>query len=199
MEREKSRGILQIAIEPGMAFVLIIVLPNQIRGFSSLVNFTLYSALGEGDMNFNAEQAACLSGCSQRQLRYWKDTGIIQPVMIAIDNGGTRIDRYDFRNLVELRTIVGMLQRGITLQKIRKTLAYLRENTDYSRPLAECKLVTDGYTIFEICDNPESILDTLRRGQVALCIALDGIVEDLSERLVEMERDRVTFLDILMA
>lgn len=145
-------------------------------------------------MNFNAEQAACLSGCSPRQLHYWKDTGLVQPASVERDEGGDMTDRYDFRNLVELRTIAGMLQRGISLQKVRKTLSYLREHTDYSRPLAECKLVTDGSTIFEICDDPASILDTLRRGQVALCIALDGIVEDLSARLFELHRDREDFL-----
>ena len=150
-------------------------------------------------MTFNAEQAACLSGCSQRQLRYWKDTGLIQPAQVEIDDNGLRKDRYDFGNLVELRTIIGMLQRGVSLQKIRKTLSYLRENTDYSRPLAECKLVTDGSTIFEICESPDSILDTLRRGQVALCIALDGIAEELSTRLLEIGQDREVFLEKLMA
>lgn len=146
-------------------------------------------------MTFNAEQAAILCGCSRRQLRYWRDTGLIQSA------GGSEEgdDRYDFRNLVELRTITGMLQRGVSLQKVRKTLAYLRDHADCSRPLSECKLVTDGSTIFEICDSADSILDTLRRGQVALCIALDGITEDLSSRLHQLVRDREDFLDRLMA
>ncbi len=150
-------------------------------------------------MDFNAEQAACISGCSQRQLRYWKETGLIKPARCYRDLSGSLRERYDFGNLVELRTIIGMLQKGVSLQKIRKTLAYLRENTDYSRPLAQCKLVTDGSTIFEICESDASILDTLKRGQVALCIALDGICEDLSTRLVEISRDRETFVESLMA
>jgi len=132
-------------------------------------------------------------------LRYWRDTGLIQPA--GLENGaeGAPEERYDFGNLVELRTIIGMLARGVSLQKIRKTLAYLREHTDYSRPLAQCKLVTDGSTIFEICESDASILDTLRRGQVALCIALDGISEDLSARLLEINRDREDFVANLMA
>ncbi len=150
-------------------------------------------------MTFNAEQAACLSGCTCRQLRYWRKTGLVQPAVVEFTPGGAKRDRYDFRNLVELRTIVTMLQRGISLQKIRKTLQYLREHTDYSRPLAECKLVTDGSTIFEVCESPSSILDTLRRGQVAFCIAVDGICEELSSRLLEMTRDREEFLCRLKA
>lgn len=150
-------------------------------------------------MTFNAEQAACLSGCTRRQLRYWKNTGLVQPAEMEFTTGGARRDRYDFRNLVELRTIVAMLQRGISLQKIRRTLHYLREHTDFSRPLAECKLVTDGSTIFEICQSADSILDTLRRGQVAFCIAVDGITEEISSRLLEMTRDREEFLGRLMA
>ncbi|MDY6795401.1 MAG: MerR family transcriptional regulator [Actinomycetota bacterium] len=150
-------------------------------------------------MNFNTEQAACISGCTSRQIRYWKDTGLIQPIKEDTSENGVVRSWYDFRNLVELRTVYGMLQRGVSLQKIRKTLLYLRENTDYSHPLAECKLVTDGSTIFEICDDPASILDTLRRGQVALCIALDGIIEELSARLVELERDRDDFIKTLTA
>jgi DNA-binding transcriptional MerR regulator len=149
-------------------------------------------------MTFNAEQAACLCGCSQRQLRYWRDTGLIQPARQEPGEHGMLKERYDFGNLVELRTIAGMLHRGISLQKIRKTLAYLREHTDYSRPLAQCKLVTDGSTIFEICESDASILDTLRRGQVALCIALDGICEELSARLLELDRDRQVFVENLM-
>ena len=150
-------------------------------------------------MNYNAEQAASLSGCTRRQLQYWKETGLVQPAEVEYTPEGAARERYDFRNLVELRTIVAMLQRGISLQKVRKTLHYLREHTDFTRPLAECKLVTDGSTIFEVCESAASILDTLRRGQVAFCIAVDGISEELSSRLLEMARDREDFLCRLKA
>jgi len=147
-------------------------------------------------MTYNAEQAACICGCTPRQLRYWKDTGLIQPA-IPGSKEGVGGERYDFRNLVELRTIVRMLNEGISLQKIRKTLSFLRNNCDFSSPLAQCKLVTDGSTVFEICDNPKSILDTLRGGQTVLCIALDGIREELSNRLVELDKEKELFLHLL--
>jgi len=151
----------------------------------------------EGDMIFSAEQAACISGCSLRQLRYWRDTGLIEPAFPPEKHGGR--EGYDFRNLVELRTVVGMLNRGISLQKIRRTLEFLRRREEGSRPLAECKLITDGSTIFEICDRPQQVLDTLRKGQIAFCIALDGIVEELEDRLVEFKRDRAEFMRRLLA
>ncbi|MGQ9474759.1 MAG: MerR family transcriptional regulator [Actinomycetota bacterium] len=148
-------------------------------------------------MIFNAEQAACLCGCTLRQLRYWRDTGLIEPAV----RGGPENPRegYDFRNLVELRTITGMLKQGISLQKIRKTMDFLRTHTDRERPLSECKLVTDGSTIFEICDHPQQLLDTLRKGQVAFCIALDNIVQELQYRLVELRRERKEFMQRLLA
>jgi DNA-binding transcriptional MerR regulator len=148
---------------------------------------------------YNAELAACISGCSPRQIRYWRDTGIIQPAKVEIGESGKRNDLYDFRNLVELKTLVGMLRGGISLQKIRKTLAYLRRNTDRPNPLYGCKLITDGSTIFEICEKDQTILDTLRDGQSVFCIALDGIVEELSSRIIELDGERARFLSILTA
>lgn len=148
-------------------------------------------------MIFSAEQAACISGCTLRQLRYWRDTGLIEPAMPP-GKEGTR-EGYDFRNLVELRTIMGMLKRGISLQKIRRTLDFLRQRAECSRPLSECKLITDGSTIFEICERPQQILDTLRKGQIAFCIALDGIVEELEHRLLEIKKDRAEFMRRLLA
>lgn len=148
-------------------------------------------------MIFSAEQAACISGCTLRQLRYWRDTGLIEPAVPPEKNGGR--EGYDFRNLVELRTVIGMLKRGISLQKIRKTLGFLRQKSKITRPLSECKLITDGSTIFEICDGPQQLLDTLRRGQIAFCIALDGIAEELESRLVEFSRDRAEFMRRLLA
>jgi DNA-binding transcriptional MerR regulator len=148
---------------------------------------------------YNGELAACLSGCSARQLRYWRDTGMIQPFRVELSENGRRQDLYDFRNLVELKTIVRMLQNGISLQKIRKTLSYVRGHTNRMSTLSDCKLVTDGSTIFEICEKGETILDTLRDGQSVFCIALDGIAEELSERIIELNDERSDFLNNLMA
>ena len=39
----------------------------------------------------------------------------------------------------------------------------------------------------------------LRRGQIALCIALDNIVEELSNRLVQLDQEREGFLKTLLA
>ena len=44
-------------------------------------------------MTFNAEQAACLCGCSQRQLRYWRDTGLIQPAHLEPGEHGMQLPK----------------------------------------------------------------------------------------------------------
>ncbi len=149
-------------------------------------------------MHFTPEQAASLAGCTMGQLRYWVRTGLVTPA--GLEKKGKRDrERFDFRNLVELRTIVTMLKGGVTLQKIRKTIEYLQKEAGTSRPLSQCKLVTDGNTIFEVTEDPGQLLDTLKKGQFAFCIALDLIEEELRERLDDYLRDRETFIRRLLA
>lgn len=149
-------------------------------------------------MLFTAEQAASLSGCTLRQLRYWVRTELISPAHTERKGGRAR-EYFDFRNLVELRTICAMLRGGVTLQKIRKTIEYLREAAGTEHPLSQCKLVTDGNTIFEVTEDPGKLLDTLRKGQFAFCIALDLIEDELRERVRGFLRDREVFIRKLLA
>lgn len=149
-------------------------------------------------MLFTPEQAASLAGCSLRQLRYWSKTGLITPAHLE-KKGGRDRECFDFRNLVELRTIVAMLRGGVTLQKIRKTIEYLKREAGASHPLSQCKLVTDGNTIFEVTEDPGKLLDTLKKGQFAFCVALDLIEEEIRERLDDFLRDREVFIKRFLA
>lgn len=63
---------------------------------------------------------------SPRRLRYWKKTRLVgrPPAEPAAEPGEMG---YGFRDLVALRTIVSMIERGIPLQRIRRDLDVLRE------------------------------------------------------------------------
>lgn len=146
-------------------------------------------------MEFDLDKAVCLTGCSASQLRYWVRTGLIQ--LASPPERGGRLS-FTFRDLVGLRAIKRMLDVGISLQKVRKTLEYLRENLRTERPLSECRLVTDGSTIFRICEDSGQLIDTLRQGQLVIALALGDIAEEISCRIQEIERDRHAFITMLL-
>ncbi len=146
-------------------------------------------------MAFTTDQVMSLCGCTRKQLRYWRETGLVVP------SGRVAADArplYSFRDLVELKTIKRMLEEGISLQKIRKTLDYIYGAASIERPLSECKLITDGSTIFQICGNDGELIDTLKRGQFSFCIALDSISHELNARVQELATDRELFIEDLL-
>ncbi len=146
-------------------------------------------------MGFTIDQAISLCGCTKKQLRYWRETGLVKPSRGLAEN--TR-PLYSFQDLVELKTIKRMLEEGISLQKIRKTLHYVLTASNIERPLSECKLITDGSTIFQICGDDGELIDTLKRGQFSFCIALDSISRELDARVRELASDREIFIRSLL-
>lgn len=146
-------------------------------------------------MAFTSDQVMSLCGCTRKQLRYWRETGLVVPSGRAAENSRPL---YSFQDLVELKTIKRMLEEGISLQKIRKTLDYIYGAAKVERPLSECKLITDGSTIFQICGSDGELIDTLKRGQFSFCIALDSISHELDARVRELASDRELFIEDLL-
>lgn len=150
---------------------------------------------GRVNLGFSLDQTVCLTGCTRSQVRYWSSTGLIDPEFSESDRN-TRL--FSFRQLVELRAVKRMLEAGISLQKVRRTLEYLRSNLQVERPLSECRLVTDGSTIFRICEDTGQLIDTLRQGQLVFALALGEIAEELDCRIQDLEQDRKVFISCLL-
>ncbi len=146
-------------------------------------------------MAFTIDQVISLCGCTKTQLRYWRETGLVEP---SGGSGENNRPLYSFRDLVELKTIKRMLEEGISLQKIRKTLDYVCSTADVERPLSQCKLITDGSSIFQMCGNDGEMVDTLKKGQFSFCIALDHISLELDTRVRELATDRELFIKVLL-
>ncbi len=150
-------------------------------------------------MRYNLDQAACLTGCTRRQLRYWVDTGLVDVSGVETPASGNGATTFSFRNLVELRTVRGMLENGISLQKVRRTLDYLTGSLGLDRPLSECRLVTDGSSIFKLCSDSGELIDTLKEGQFVFAIALGDLAAEIEGLCGELERDRQAFISRLLA
>lgn len=77
--------------------------------------------------------AARICGVSRRRLRYWERTALLEPLDTSF--GAGEQTAFDFRRLVSVRTILGLIERGVPLQRIRSSLAAVRERIPECEPL----------------------------------------------------------------
>lgn len=141
-------------------------------------------------MSFNTKTVVKLTGLTLRQTDYWDRTHFIKPSVKEASGYGTgRL--YSFEDIVQLKVAKTLIDKGVSLQKIRKAITYLKKNfPNVKKPLAEMKFLTDGDTIFVIADKKEKILDTLKRGQMVFALALGELIEELKGEVEKISRDR---------
>lgn len=75
--------------------------------------------------------AARICGVSRRRLRYWERTALVQASLEA-DSEPT----FGFRDLVSVRSIVGLLERGVPLRRIRRNVEAVRQRIPDLEPLS---------------------------------------------------------------
>jgi predicted RNase H-like HicB family nuclease len=143
-----------------------------------------------GAVNFNSKTVSKVTGLSFRQIDYWDRTHFIKPsVSEAAGHGSVRL--YSFNDLVQMKVAKTLLDKGISLQQIRKAITYLKKNMpEIERPLAELRFLTDGESIFVLTKDKKVIIDTLKSGQLVFSIGLGGIMEDLKGEIVALQKER---------
>ncbi|HYI45973.1 MAG TPA: MerR family transcriptional regulator [Actinomycetota bacterium] len=146
---------------------------------------------------FTADQATRFTGCTPHQLRYWDRINLVKPSVQAT-GGRPGVRRlYSFRDLVALKVIRSLLEGGMSLQRVRRAIEYLRKKAGLDEHLSEVKLVTDGHSIFKIARTDGEILDALREGQMAFFLALDDIARSIDGKVAEYLYDREEFIAAL--
>jgi len=130
-------------------------------------------------MNFNTKTVSKIIGVTKRQLDYWDKHHFIKPsVQEATGYGSSRI--YSYNDLIRLRLAKTLLDKGISLQKIRKAVSYLKKHMpDIENPLSDLKFLTDGETIFVLTKDSKEIIDTLQNGQLVFSVSLGAIIDSL--------------------
>jgi predicted RNase H-like HicB family nuclease len=141
-------------------------------------------------MNFNTKTVSKIAGLSNRQIDYWDRSHFVKPsISEASGYGSVRI--YSFNDLIQMKVAKTLLDKGISLQKIRKAITYLKKNMpEVEKPLAEIRFLTDGETIFVLTKDKKEIIDTLKSGQLVFAIALGEIVEDLKGEIAALHKAR---------
>jgi DNA-binding transcriptional MerR regulator len=146
---------------------------------------------------FTADQTMRFTGCTAHQLRYWDRIGLVRP---GVQGTGGRpgVRRlYSFRDLVSLRVIKSLLDGGMSLQRVRKAIEFLRKRAEHDEHLSELKLVTDGQSVFKVARNDGEILDALKEGQMAFFLAIDDIARTVDSKVSSYLYDREEFVSAL--
>jgi len=141
-------------------------------------------------MNYNTETVAKVTGLSRRQVDYWDGIHFIKP-SVADARGKGSVRLYSFEDLVQLKVAKALRENGISLQRIRKAIQYLKKNMpEVSKPLAEMRFLTDGDSIFVITKDTKKIIDTLRNGQIVISIALANLINELRGKVYAIQKDK---------
>lgn len=141
-------------------------------------------------MSLNTKTVCKLTGLTQRQADYWDRINFIKPsIKEASGYGSVRL--YSFTDLVQLKVAKTLIDQGVSLQKIKKGIAYLKDNfPDVKKPLSEMRLVTDGKTVFVLTRDKKTLLDTLSKGQLVMTIAVGRIIEELRGEVEKISKER---------
>lgn len=141
-------------------------------------------------MNFNTKAVSKITGLSPRRVDYWDRTHFIKP-SISEASGYGSVRLYSFTDLVQLKVAKTLMDKGVSLQKIRKALNFLKKNMpEIKKPLSELKFLTDGETIFTITKDKKAIIDTLKEGQLVFSIALGEIIERLEGEVSTLKKEK---------
>lgn len=141
-------------------------------------------------MDFNTNMVCKLTALTKRQIDYWDRIHFIKPSTREASGYGS-IRLYSFTDLVQLKVAATLKDKGLSVQKIRKSINYLKKTfPEVKRPLAEMKLITDGESVFVLTEKKQVILDTLSKGQIVMSIAIGEIIEELRGEVEKISRER---------
>lgn len=145
---------------------------------------------------------ARICGVSRRRLRTWERTGLVAP---SLDDDAQTA--FDFSGLVTVRTIVGLLEGGVPLQRIRSSVEAMRERIPEFEPLPAMRawgaggrvvvrhegvlMQPDGQLVLEL--SPDAGVESLASG--GRDERLRRVALEWFERGCELDGDKATYAD----
>ena len=141
---------------------------------------------------FNSRQASEVVGVTRRKIVHWDKQGLVKPSICPAQGRGSR-RLFSYVDLLALKTVQALRDEGLSLQKIRKCVRYLRKHLpDVSQPLTCCALIAAGETIY-LVEDKKTLLDTVRnQGQRAfLQISIAALDRELRQKVLQMTSTRV--------
>jgi len=135
---------------------------------------------------FTSKEAAQITGCTLRQIQYWREKGIVVPVIS--DTGTGRSIYYSRSNLVELAAMVYWLSTGISFDIACETLKQLKEQESElfisgkgKRFMLLLSAQDDSLSLVEF--DRERAIASLDEGKAIIPVWLDVIYQGLASKL----------------
>lgn len=136
---------------------------------------------------YGARAVLQLIGISYRQLDHWARIGLVRSsVRQASGRGSRRV--YSFRDLVALRVVGQLREAGVSVQTIRKAVAYLKRHAE--QPLSTLNLVGHGKKVFTLTDDPSKLVEASDNGQVVLSISVASLARHLEAGVTRISATR---------
>jgi len=133
---------------------------------------------------FYAGEASQITGIPYRTIDHWARTGLLTP-SISEARGSGRSRLYSFKDVLSLRVIRDLREKGIPAQALRKVIKLLRR-TGMDSHLDEVQLLVIGKDV-AIVNNTREIESVLSApGQLYLTPAL---IFDLRKPIAEVRRE----------
>jgi len=127
---------------------------------------------------YTAQEVIACTRITYRRLDYWVRQGVIRAS--GRDDVGRGIPRrFTFTDIVEVRVAMKLIESGLKLAALRKSLKAIRKklpNMDEA-PLASKRLVTDGKTVFRYDPDLGALESLDEYGQFAFWFGLDEEVQ----------------------
>ena len=136
-------------------------------------------------ITYDSKTASRIVGVSLRQLQYWDEQDFLRPSAKLADGRGTK-RLYSFHDLICLKVVKDLTRHGFNLQKIRRCLKPLRDESSRTmRAAASLKYLTDGEEWFVITDDRRQILEAMER-QFVLSLGIGSLVRELNTQARRM-------------
>ena len=137
---------------------------------------------------FTSKQASEITGCTPRQLQYWREKRIVVPVVDATGKG--RSVYYSRSDLVALAAMEYCLSVGLSFDACQETLKTLKEQEpEFSNPTRAKRFMlwreTSEQPLKLVEFDLERAIASVASGQPAISVWLDAIHQRLVRRLNE--------------
>jgi DNA-binding transcriptional MerR regulator len=144
---------------------------------------------------YRGPMACRAAGITYRQLDYWARTGLVEPSIRAAHGSGSQ-RLYGFRDVLTLKIVKRLLDTGVSLQNIRKAVAYLRDRGEDE--IAQITLMSDGASIYE-CRSADDVVDLLSNGQGVFGIAVAKVWREVEGELAQLPSEEAAGEDTTAA